>query len=127
MQRDRRAVSGKGELRRRWSSNAPHWSILKEMPDCRTEPRFGADQPVIVSVVTPIPGKIDSASKSGLRVTVSRLAKIGAVVEVNWDRVIVVGEVRYCQKSGPRKYSIGVKIMEIVGGAKLLQIKPNAA
>jgi len=97
------------------------------MPDRRTEPRFAADQPVVVSVVTPIPGKIASASKSGLQVTVSRLVKIGAVVEIKWDRVIVVGEVRYCQKIGPRKYSIGVKIMEIVGGGKLLQIKPNAA
>jgi hypothetical protein len=97
------------------------------MPDRRTEPRFAADQPVVVSVVTPIPGKIASASKSGLQVTVSRLVKIEAVVEIKWDRVIVVGEVRYCQKIGPRKYSIGVKIMEIVGGGKLLQIKPNAA
>jgi len=97
------------------------------MPDRRTEPRFGADQPVVVSVVSPIPGKIHSASKSGLCVTVSRLVKTGARVEIKWDRVIVVGEVRYCQKIGPRKYSIGVKIMEIVGGGKLLQIKPNAA
>ena len=80
-----------------------------------------------MSVLAPTRGKIDSASKSGLRVTVSRLVKTGALVEIKWDRVIVVGEVRYCQKIGPRKYSIGVKIMEIVGGGKLLQIKPNAA
>lgn len=97
------------------------------MADRRTEVRFGADQAVVVSVVTPIPGKIDSASKSGLRVTVSRLVKTGALVEVKWDRVIVVGEVRYCQKIGRRKYSVGLKIMEIVGGGKLLQVKPNAA
>ncbi len=97
------------------------------MPERRTEPRFAADQPVTVSVVAPIPGKIDSASKSVLRVTVSRLVKTGARVEIKWDRVIVAGEVRYCQKTGPGKYSIGVKIMEIVGGGKLLQIKPNAA
>ena len=42
--------------------------------------------------------KIDSASKSGLRVTVSRLVKIEAVVEIKWDRVIVVGEVRLLSK-----------------------------
>jgi hypothetical protein len=96
------------------------------MLDRRTELRFGADQTVVVSVVTPIPGRIDSASKSGLRVTVSRLVKTGARVEIKWDRVIVVGEVRFFQKIGPRKYSIGVKIMEIVGGGKLLQNKPNA-
>jgi hypothetical protein len=97
------------------------------MADRRIEVRFGADQPVVVSVVTPIPGTIDSASKSGLRVTVSRHVKTGALVEVKWDRVIVVGQVRYCQKIGPRKYSVGLKVMEIVGGGKLLQIKPNAA
>jgi hypothetical protein len=97
------------------------------MSDRRAEPRFAADQPVVVSVVTPIPGKIDSASKSGLRVTVSKLVKAGATVEIKWDRVIVVGEVRHCHKIGPRKYSIGVKIMEIVGVGKLLQMKPNAA
>ena len=97
------------------------------MSDRRAEPRVAADQSVVVSVVTRIPGKIDSASKSGLRVTVSKLIKVGSVVEVKWNRVIVVGEVRYCQKIGPRKHSIGVKIVEIVGGGKLLQIKPHAA
>jgi hypothetical protein len=97
------------------------------VPDLRTEPRFAADQPVVVSVVAPIPGNIDGASKSGLRVTVSRLVKAGALVEIKWDRVIVVGEVRYCQKTGPRKYAIGVKIVEIVGAGKLRPINPNAA
>ena len=79
------------------------------MSDRRTELRFGADQPVLVCALAPIPGKIDGMSKSGLR------------------RVIVMGQVRYCQKTGPRKYSIGLKIMEVVGAGKLLQIKPNAA
>ena len=100
---------------------------FKGMTDRRAEPRFAADQPVIVSVVTPIPGKIDSASKSGLRVTVSKPVKTDSVVEVKWNRVIVVGQVRYCHKIGPHKYSIGLKITEIVGGGKLLQIKPSAA
>jgi hypothetical protein len=97
------------------------------MSNRRAELRFGADQPVFVSVVVPIPGRIDGMSKSGLRVTVSRLVKTGAMVEVKWDRVIVVGEVRYCQKIGPRKYSIGLKIVEVVGGGKVLQTKPDAA
>ena len=97
------------------------------MSDRRTEPRFAADQPVVVSVVTPIPGKIDSASKSGLRLTVSKLVKTGASVEIKWDRVIVVGQVRYCQKTEPREYSIGLKIIEAVGGGKVLQIKSSAA
>ncbi len=97
------------------------------MSDRRAEPRVAADQPVVVSIVTPIPGKIESASKSGLRVTASKLVKVGASLQIKWDRVIVIGEVRYCEKIRPRKYSIGVKILEIVGGGKLLQIKPDAA
>jgi hypothetical protein len=97
------------------------------MSDCRTEPRFGADQAVVVFVLAPIPGKIDGASKSGLRVTVSRRVKTGALVAIKWDRVIVVGQVRYCRKIAPRRYSIGLKIVEVVGGGKLLQIKLTAA
>jgi hypothetical protein len=97
------------------------------MSNRRAELRFGADQTVVVSIVAPISGKIDGASKSGLRVTVSRLVKAGALVEIKWDRVIVVGQVRYCRKIGPRRYSLGVKITEVVGGGKLLQIRPNAA
>lgn len=82
---------------------------------------------MLVSVVDPIPGRIEGMSKSGLRVTVSSLVKTGALVEVKWDRVIVVGEVRHCQKTGPHQYSIGLKIIEVVGGGKVLQIKPDAA
>src|SRR5579872_3784090 len=97
------------------------------MSDRRVEPRFAADQPVVVSVVTPILGTIDSASKSGLCVTVSKLVTVGASVEVKWNRVIVVEEVRYCQKIGPRKYSVGLKIVEVVGAGKVRQIKSDAA
>jgi hypothetical protein len=82
---------------------------------------------VLVSVLAPIPGKIDGASKSGLSVTVSVAVKIGAFIEVKWDRAIVVGRVRYCRQTGPDKYCIGLKITEIVGGGKLLRTKPHAA
>src|SRR5579864_2966365 len=97
------------------------------MPDRRTELRFGADQPVLVSVLARIPGKIDSASKSGLRVTISVAVKTGAFIEVKWDRAIVVGRVRYCRQTGPDKYCVGLKITEVVGGGKLLRTKANAA
>jgi hypothetical protein len=72
-------------------------------------------------------------SRSSAAVSVFRLGPprylIGPPSDVTgpWDRVIVVGEVRYCQKTGPRKYSVGLRIVEIVGGGKVLQIKPNAA
>jgi hypothetical protein len=95
------------------------------MSDRRTEPRFAADQPVTVSLLTSIPGKIDDASKFGIRVTVSIPLKTGAFIEVKWDRVIVVGRVRYCRQTGPSSYCVGLKIKEVVGRGKLLQIKPN--
>jgi hypothetical protein len=93
----------------------------------RAEPRFGADQPVLVSVVPPIPGKIDEASKSGLRVTISAAVKTGAFVHVKCDHAIVIGRVRYCRQTGPDKYCVGLKITEVIGGGKLLRTKPSAA
>ena len=97
------------------------------MLDRRTELRFETAQPVQVSVLAPTQGQIDSASKSGLRLTVSIPVKTGAFIEVKWDRAIVVGRVRYCRQTVPNKYCIGLKITEVIGGGKLLQIKPNAA
>ena len=97
------------------------------MLDRRTDFRFETDQPVQVSVLAPTQGKIESASKSGLRITMSIPVKTGAFIEVKWDRAIVVGRVRYCRQTAANKYCIGLKITEVVGGGKLLQIKPNAA
>jgi hypothetical protein len=98
------------------------------MPDRRTELRFGADQPVLVSVLAPISGKIEGASKSGLRIIISVAVRTGAFIEVKWDRAIVVGRVRYCRQTGPDKYCIGLKITEVVGGGKLQKIhSPDAA
>lgn len=94
------------------------------MVNRRTEPRFGANQPAVMSVLAPIPGEIDGASKSGLRVTIAIPVKTGALLEVKWDRAIVVGQVRYCRRTGPDRYRVGLKVMEIVGGAKL-QTKPR--
>jgi hypothetical protein len=48
------------------------------------------------------------------------------LVEVG-DRVIVVGEVRHWQKTGQRKYSAGLKIIERGGGGKVLRINSDAA
>jgi hypothetical protein len=99
---------------------------VSEVSDRRTELRFGTDQPVMVSVLAPIAGRIDGASKSGLRVTLSVALKVGAFVEVKWDRAIVVGRVRYCRQAGQNKYHIGLKITEVVGAGKL-RTKPKAA
>lgn len=97
------------------------------MANRRTELRFGVDQPVLVSFLAPFPGKIEGASKSGLTVTISVAVKVGAFIQVKWSHVIVVGRVRYCRQTGPYEYRIGLKITEIIGGAKLLRTKPHAA
>jgi|SRR5271154_3650968 hypothetical protein len=88
------------------------------MSNRRSEPRFSADQPVVVSVLDPIPGTIEGASKSGLRITTKVAIKVGAVIEIKWDRAVVFGKVCYCRKADG-KYSIGLKVTEVIGGAKL--------
>jgi hypothetical protein len=80
----------------------------------------------MVSLLTSTPGKIDSASKSGLRIIISVAVKTGAFIQVKWDRAIVIGRVRYCRQIGPHSYCVGLKITEIVGGGKL-QKNLNAA
>jgi hypothetical protein len=98
------------------------------MSNRRRELRFQADQPVVVSVLAPLSGKIDGASKSGLRVIIPVPVAVGAFVQVKWDRAVVVGRVRYCREIGPNAYSIGVKITEIVGRGKLQTLQnPDAA
>jgi hypothetical protein len=90
----------------------------------RTELRFGADQPVAVSVLTPAPseeicGHIVEASKSGLRIVLGVPMETGTLLEVKWDGAIVRGEARYCRRAGPDRYSIGVKISEVVAHGKI--------
>jgi hypothetical protein len=91
----------------------------------RSEPRFSADQPVVVSVVNPIPGVIEGASKSGLRVTTKVAIKKDAIVEIKWDRAIVIAKVCYCRKAAG-KYNLGLKVTEVIGGAKI-RTRPDAA
>jgi hypothetical protein len=101
------------------------------MSDRRTELRFGADQSIIVAFQGPrclreISGKIVGASKSGLRIITAIPMETGARIEVKWDRAKVVGEVRHCRHSGVDRYSIGLKIIEVIGHGSL-QAQPGAA
>ncbi len=94
------------------------------MQDRRRELRFGSNQAVVVSVLSPNPaqgirGTIVEASKSGLRLAVGTPVENGAVIEVKWGGATMVGEARYCRKIGPKSYGVGVKISKVDGQAKL--------
>ena len=84
--------------------------------DRRTEVRFGANEPVIVSVVgksplKSIPGKIIGASKTGVRIVVNVALADSVWVQVKWNEGTLVGEIRYCRQILPDKYTIGLKIV----------------
>jgi hypothetical protein len=88
------------------------------MSERRLEPRFCADQEVVVSVLSPIRGVIENASKSGFRITTQVAIKKGVVIEIKWDRAAVIGTVRYCRKAAG-KYNIGLKVTEVIGFGKV--------
>ena len=66
-----------------------------------------------------IPGQIVEASKSGLRIILGVPMEAGSLLEVKWDGAIVRGEARYCRRSAPDCYTIGVKISEVVAHGKI--------
>jgi hypothetical protein len=92
--------------------------------DKRTEVRFGANQPVIVSVAGSassknFPGNIAGASRSGLRIVAGTPIKVGVSVQVAWDAGTLVGEARYCRQILPDSYSIGLRIVSVSKRSKL--------
>jgi len=100
-------------------------SDIKTLKDRRTELRFGVDQPAFVCFRNSrrkhkeIPAQIVEASKSGLRITLGVPVKAGSVIEVKWDSSVITAEARHCRQTGPQTYSVGLKISEVVGHAKL--------
>ena len=91
--------------------------------DRRTEVRFGADHPVTVALgdsQSPgIPGKIAGASRTGLRVLTDVPMEINASVRVKWDSGTLTGEVRHCRQVRPGRFSIGIRITQVLQQSKL--------
>lgn len=95
--------------------------------DQRSEVRFGANEPVVVSVfgkspLQSVPGKVIGASRSGLRITVNVPIEASVRVQVNWESGSLVGVARYCHRILPDKYSVGLKIIG-VGKASILRTR----
>jgi PilZ domain-containing protein len=101
------------------------------MRDRRSEIRFGADQPAVVSVLSDgppqqIPATVVEASKSGLRIMLDVPLPNGTTIKVEWDSTALVCETRHCRQRGPNRYSVGLKITEVLGRGKL-KTQPGAA
>lgn len=87
--------------------------------DQRREPRFRADQPVTVTVLTDprrrVDGRVRNASGRGLGiVTVSRVEP-GAALKIEIEDAMVLGEAIYC-RSEADGYFLGVELDQVLVG-----------
>jgi hypothetical protein len=94
------------------------------MSNRRSEPRFSADQPVLVTVVDPADGqtgagRIIDFSASGIGFEVDFRLPPGCRVKIEWQRGVVLGEVRYCSQKSVENFRAGLKITEVVAIAEI--------
>jgi len=89
------------------------------MNNRRSEPRFSADQPVSVTLADSPDGpwgigRIVDFSASGIGLEVDFALSPGNKIRIQWQRGLVIGEVRYCHRKTPSNFRAGVKITEVV-------------
>ena len=87
--------------------------------DKRREPRFVADQPVVVTVLgdheTQHPARIRNASGRGLSIDMASAVPPGTALKIELEDAIVLGEAVYCQ-GGPEAYLLGVELDQMLCG-----------
>jgi hypothetical protein len=87
--------------------------------DQRREPRFRADQPVTVTVLTDprrqVAGRVRNASGRGLGVLTAARVEPGAALQIEIDDAVVLGEAIYC-RSEQDGYYIGVELDQVLVG-----------
>ena len=93
--------------------------MLPDMNNRRSEPRFSADQPVSVTLADSSDGpwglgRIVDFSASGIGLEVDFALTTGCRIKIQWQRGLVLGEVRYCQRKAATNFRAGVKITEVV-------------
>ena len=85
----------------------------------RREPRFVADQPVVVTVLgnpeTHQAAKIRNASGRGLAIEMADAVVIGAALKIEVDDSILLGEAVYC-KGTPGSHLVGVELDQMLCG-----------
>jgi hypothetical protein len=96
--------------------------------DQRREPRFRADQPVTVTVLTDprrqVEGRVRNASGRGLGVVTAARVEPGAALRIEIDDSVVLGEAIYC-RSEQDEYFIGVELDQVLVG--LTELGKNLA
>jgi hypothetical protein len=96
--------------------------------DNRREPRFQADQPVVVTVLTEpqtrIEARVKNASGRGLGLVAPVAVPPGAPVRIELDDALVLGEAIYC-RDGQDGHFIGVELDQVLVG--LTELARNLA
>jgi hypothetical protein len=81
--------------------------------EMRKEPRFAADEPAIVTVLTPFPvelrGRIAEASEGGLRLVLDRPLQQGATLKLEFGDALLLAEVVWSRPVG-QQYQIGITV-----------------
>jgi len=93
--------------------------MLPCMTNRRSEPRFSADQPVSVTLADSADGpwgigRIVDFSASGIGLEVDFALSPGCKIKIQWQRGLVLGEVRYCHRKASANFRAGIKITEVV-------------
>jgi PilZ domain len=87
--------------------------------DQRREPRFEADQAVVVTILTEQPtrmtARVRNASGRGLGLFMSCRVDPGAAIRIEIDDAIVLGEAIYCRKESDGHF-IGVELDQVLVG-----------
>ena len=79
----------------------------------RGEPRFDVEQTVRLTTLGEKPeqvvAQIVNISGTGMRLLVDRMLAPGVALKVEWDEILLLGEVCYCQPE-PEGYAIGLEM-----------------
>jgi hypothetical protein len=87
--------------------------------DQRREPRFEADQPVTVTVLSAPPARMNAcvrnASGRGLGLFTSAPVPPGAAIRIEFDDNLVLGEAIYC-RAEQEGHFVGVELDQVLVG-----------
>ena len=88
-----------------------------KFPDPRHDPRFQADEPVIIYVFSPAPARMPArlveVSKNGVKLRMRQRLWPGALIQVHRRRTIALAEVRYSVALDD-DFQIGAQIQDVI-------------
>ena len=97
--------------------------------DQRREPRFEADQAVVITILTEQPtrmtARVRNASGRGLGLLVASRVEPGAAIRIEIEDAVVLGEAIYCRQEADGHF-IGVELDQVLVGLTELGRRLNA-